>query len=400
MQPPKPAPVIREAITPGTPAAISTSASSSGELTSNRSRSEAWLAANSRPTASRSPLATPPRSRARARSRRRCAPPARRGDRVHRPACREHRPVGRPATRGPRARGRQQGGRPLAVRPARVVGGGPEGPRHPVWATTSAMPAGSGTGRCSSDRQSRSTAAPADTAGRRELVHEPALDPDVRVLGALGDPGELKRSAAGPAGPESAQAEASSARPRTTARMRPGRRGEDPAEPAWKTGGRHLERGARDVVHPATRRRADLVEVEARRVTPVGRRGPRPRPSSAAPGDPISRSIATGRTRPLVVVGVLADEVHPARSPDDVDRRAGAAHRCRCERQRQRSFARSPGPGAATRGRSGRSGWPPTVVDKALGEYAGRPLVDPAIVPRGGPGALRPRVEVRITTAT
>ena len=55
MQPPNPAPVIREATTPGTPTAISTSASSSGELTSNRSRREAWLAANSRPSSARSP---------------------------------------------------------------------------------------------------------------------------------------------------------------------------------------------------------------------------------------------------------------------------------------------------------------------------------------------------------
>ena len=55
MQPPKPAPVIREATTPGVAQASSASASSSGELTSNRSRSEAWLAAKSRPTAARSP---------------------------------------------------------------------------------------------------------------------------------------------------------------------------------------------------------------------------------------------------------------------------------------------------------------------------------------------------------
>ena len=56
VQPPKPAPVIRAATTPGTRGAISTIASSSGETTSNRSRSDAWLAANSpRPRRDRPP---------------------------------------------------------------------------------------------------------------------------------------------------------------------------------------------------------------------------------------------------------------------------------------------------------------------------------------------------------
>ena len=58
VQPPNPAPVIRAAMTPGTSDAISTMASSSGELTSNRSRSEAWLAAKRRPTAARSPASS------------------------------------------------------------------------------------------------------------------------------------------------------------------------------------------------------------------------------------------------------------------------------------------------------------------------------------------------------
>ena len=44
VQPPNPAPVSRAPMTPGTPAAISTSVSSSGELMPNRSRIEAWLA--------------------------------------------------------------------------------------------------------------------------------------------------------------------------------------------------------------------------------------------------------------------------------------------------------------------------------------------------------------------
>ena len=55
MQPPNPAPVSRAPYDAGVAAAISTSVSSSGLLTPNRSRIDAWLAQNSRPTSSQVP---------------------------------------------------------------------------------------------------------------------------------------------------------------------------------------------------------------------------------------------------------------------------------------------------------------------------------------------------------
>ena len=58
---------------------------------------------------------------------------------------------------------------------------------EPEWHTTSATSSsGSRTARCSSDRQSSSSALPVLAERGRELVHQPALDADVAVLGALG----------------------------------------------------------------------------------------------------------------------------------------------------------------------------------------------------------------------
>ena len=133
VQPPNPAPVIRDATTPGTPTAISTSASSSGELTSNRSRSDAWLAANSRPTLGQvaaaegaSPWRRPGRSR-----RRRARPDGARPGRADRRGARASAGRRRAVTDDRRLDRRQRRHGPLAVGPPGVVLGRPERPRHP-----------------------------------------------------------------------------------------------------------------------------------------------------------------------------------------------------------------------------------------------------------------------------
>ena len=174
---------------------MSTIASSSGELTSNRSRSDAWLSAKSRPTAARSSG-------------------GQRGDRGLDPGVLGHDVLGAPE----RDRVEAIAGRREAPRASRRAGFGWTGRSRassataashwlrrtlyaepsrwraePVWQTTRARSAGSGIGRHvvrpAVEQQRRAGHA----ARLGELVHEAALDADEAVLGALADPGERER---------------------------------------------------------------------------------------------------------------------------------------------------------------------------------------------------------------
>ena len=65
---------------------------------------------------------------------------------------------------------------------------------EPEWQATSATSSsGSGIARCSSDRQSSSSARAGLAEDRRELVHDPVVEADVPVLRALDDVDEVHR---------------------------------------------------------------------------------------------------------------------------------------------------------------------------------------------------------------
>ena len=164
VQPPNPAPVIRAAMTPSTDVAISTIASSSGELTSNRSRSEAWL---SREQATDRGEVVQPRGRrpspaTRAFSVTMCRRAAN-GDGVEPvPGCLER--VGRHVAEAPDAAGRRG---PARRRPARTGAGARCTPSRrddaasPCGRRRASRRPAAGSARQSSDRQSSSTAEPA-----------------------------------------------------------------------------------------------------------------------------------------------------------------------------------------------------------------------------------------------
>ena len=162
MQPPKPAPVIRAATTPGVASAISTRASSSGETTSKSSRSEAWLPAQARPTAARSEAASASiEASTRAfsvttwRQRRKVSSSTRTATAgsIASVTSRSERMPGS-STASAAAAASHWARRALYCDALRLL-------VEPVWMTTSACSAsGSATGRHASERQSRSIPAP------------------------------------------------------------------------------------------------------------------------------------------------------------------------------------------------------------------------------------------------
>ena len=194
MQPPNPAPVIRAATTPGTEIAISTIASSSGDTTSNRSRSDAWLAANATPTSARSPDSSG-------------------GDRLHDPVVLGH-DVFR-ASIGDRvhagARGREVERCDVTQRADRRVVEGDRGDGRLALAAPDVvlraveLPFGTRVEDDESDVVGQRDGPPLErpaieqdsgaghAARLGELVHQAALDADIVVLRALAEAGQRQR---------------------------------------------------------------------------------------------------------------------------------------------------------------------------------------------------------------
>ena len=164
-------------------------------------------------------------------------------------------------------------------------------------------------------------------AGAGELVHEAAVDPDVGVLGALADPGELQRRDGRGVlrqGPRRGQLQG---RRRREARSAGQRRGEAAPEAASGDAGLRERpcRAGQVAGHPGPAG-PDRVEVEGR---PVARRRADqldPPIGRGLEGDPDLEVDGGRQDVALVVVGVLADEVDPAGSADGQPVR-GAPHR-------------------------------------------------------------------------
>ena len=164
----------------------------------------------------------------------------------------------------------------------------------------------------------------------RGLVHDPALHANVVVLAPLAEP--CKLHAVDAVGREVRRIEQGEGRRQLEGgrRRQPGRHrevaGKDAAEPVERQPG-GLERPGRrrDVVDPPTAPRRDRVQVELATLA-VGERDGHPAIRGRDEREADLETDGGRQHETKVVVGVLADQVDPAGSPDHADRGRIARH--------------------------------------------------------------------------